>query len=87
MSGKYMSPSVSEESTYLSEWLIHWGNASCISCIYICIGLDQGDMTEAEGFGVAVHAYYYAVITTPPLKLDAVRLASSGARPYAWEGP
>ena len=64
MSGKYTSPSVSEESTYLSEWLIHWGNASCISCIYMCIGLGQGDMTEAEGFGVAVRAYYYAVITT-----------------------
>ena len=30
----------------------------------MCIGLGQGDMTEAEGFGVAVRAYYYAVITT-----------------------
>ena len=27
--------------------------------IYICIGLSQGDMTEAEGFRVAVRAYYY----------------------------
>ena len=30
----------------------------------MCIGLGQGDMTEAEGFGVAVRAYYYAVMTT-----------------------
>ena len=76
MSGKYTSPSVSEESTYLSEWLIHWGNASCISYIYICIGLGQGDMTEAKGFGVAVHAYYYAVITTK----RPYKMADNGTR-------
>ena len=30
-----MSPSVSKEGMYISEWLIHWGNTSCVSYIYI----------------------------------------------------